>query len=142
MSAATTTASDPHPSTDRRGLADLLAPGPQLRAEGAALAAGAIGLYASTGASWWLFGLLLLAPDLGMLGYVAGRRLGAATYNLAHTLVLPLALGASGLAAGSSIVTSVSLVWLTHCGLDRAFGYGLKYHTHFEDTHLQRVGER
>ena len=34
---------------------------------------------------------------------------------------------------------AVGLVWLAHIGIDRALGYGLKYPTHFEDTHLQRV---
>ena len=31
------------------------------------------------------------------------------------------------------------LIWLAHIGADRALGYGLKYPTHFKDTHLQRV---
>jgi hypothetical protein len=31
------------------------------------------------------------------------------------------------------------LIWLAHIGGDRALGYGLKYPTGFEDTHLQRV---
>ena len=30
------------------------------------------------------------------------------------------------------------LIWLTHIGVDRALGYGLKP-TGFKDTHLQRV---
>ena len=34
---------------------------------------------------------------------------------------------------------AVGLVWVTHIGVDRAVGYGLKYPTRFEDTHLQRV---
>jgi hypothetical protein len=32
-----------------------------------------------------------------------------------------------------------SLIWLTHIGMDRAVGNGLKYPTGFKDTHLQRV---
>jgi hypothetical protein len=34
-----------------------------------------------------------------------------------------------------------ALIWLAHIGLDRTLGYGLKYPTFFEDTHLQRVTE-
>jgi hypothetical protein len=41
--------------------------------------------------------------------------------------------------ADSSLATKLALIWLTHIGLDRALGYGLKYPTHFKDTHLQRV---
>jgi hypothetical protein len=30
-------------------------------------------------------------------------------------------------------------VLVAHVGMDRAVGYGLKYPTHFKDTHLQRI---
>ena len=33
----------------------------------------------------------------------------------------------------------VALIWLAHIGADRLFGYGLKYPTAFNDTHLSRV---
>ncbi len=33
-----------------------------------------------------LFVVLILAPDLSMLGYLAGSRVGAAVYNVVHTL--------------------------------------------------------
>ena len=33
----------------------------------------------------------------------------------------------------------LGLIWLTHIGVDRAIGYGLKYPTGFKDTHLKRV---
>jgi hypothetical protein len=32
-----------------------------------------------------------------------------------------------------------ALIWLAHIGFDRMLGYGLKYPTFFEDTHLQHV---
>jgi hypothetical protein len=37
------------------------------------------------------------------------------------------------------VAVLVSLVWAAHIGADRAVGYGLKYPTGFEDTHLGRV---
>ena len=43
-----------------------------LRLEGLAIAAGAVVLYADGDHSWWLFALLILAPDLSFLGYLAG----------------------------------------------------------------------
>src|SRR6267378_8432946 len=36
-------------------------------------------------------------------------------------------------------VTPYTLIWLAHIGFDRALGFGLKYPTHFKDTHLQHV---
>jgi len=33
----------------------------------------------------------------------------------------------------------LALIWLTHIGVDRAVGYGLKYPSGFKETHLQRV---
>ena len=41
--------------------------------------------------------------------------------------------------ADGDAAVAVALIWLTHIGVDRAIGYGLKYPTGFKDTHLQRV---
>lgn len=57
------------------------------RLEGFLLLGAAIWMFAETGESWWLFGLLLLAPDVSMLGYLRGAELGAVTYNLGHILL-------------------------------------------------------
>jgi len=54
-----------------------------VRLEWVAAAAAAIIFYAMSGVSWWLFALLILAPDLSMLGYLAGPRAGAIAYNAA-----------------------------------------------------------
>jgi hypothetical protein len=116
-----------------------VSPAVTLRVEGAVLLAAAVAAYGLIGVSWWWFAGLLLVPDLGMLGYLAGPRIGAFTYNLTHTLSLPLAVGAVGLVSGSTLLIAAALIWLAHIGMDRALGYGLKYPTHFRDTHLQRV---
>ena len=107
--------------------------------EGAAVAAGATVLYFDGGHPWWLYLALALAPDLSMVGFVAGARAGAATYDAAHTYALPVALAVIGVLAGADTAVAVALVWLVHIGVDRAVGYGLKYPTGFKDTHLQRV---
>lgn len=57
-----------------------------VRLEWVAAAAAAIIFYAMSGVSWWLFALLILAPDLSMLGYLAGPRAGAIAYNALHIL--------------------------------------------------------
>ncbi len=74
-----------------------------------------------------------------MLGYLAGARIGAAGYNLAHNYVPPLLLAAYGLGAGQPFALQLAAIWLAHIGMDRLLGYGLKYPTVFQDTHLQRV---
>ena len=111
-----------------------------LRLEGLAIFAAALTAYVHLGAPWPLLVVLFLAPDLAMAIYLAGPRLGAAAYNLAHTTVAPLALGAAGLALGAPLAQDLALIWLAHIGFDRALGYGLKYSTGFGDSHLGRLG--
>jgi hypothetical protein len=110
-----------------------------LRAEGLALLAGAIALYFHLDYGWVLLVVLALAPDLSMLGYLAGPRVGATAYDLAHTEVWPVALAIAGVLGGVDGLVQVALIWLAHIGADRLLGYGLKYPTSFKDTHLQRV---
>lgn len=107
-----------------------------LRLEGLCVLVVALALYASFGHSWWLFGGALLAPDLFMVGYLSGPRLGAFIYNAGHTYVVPLGLGALGSALAWPLVTALALIWIAHIGMDRALGYGLKRPTGFQDTHL------
>ena len=111
-----------------------------LRFEGAAVAAASLVFYRHEHASWVLFAILFLAPDLAMLGYLAGSRVGAASYNLAHNYVLPLLLMAAVLAARPTAV-AYALIWLAHIGVDRMLGYGLKYPSAFGETHLGRLGK-
>ena len=111
-----------------------------LRIDGLAVLAAAVSAYAWLGGPWSLFALLLLAPDLAMLGYRLGPTVGAATYNAVHTTLAPAALGAAGLALGAPMMQALALIWIAHIGLDRALGFGLKYATGFGDTHLGRFG--
>ena len=110
-----------------------------LRIEGAVVLAISLLLYGAAGGSWALFAALFLAPDLSMLGYLAGPRTGAIAYNAFHTYPPPGVLAALGVLAGSAPVLSVALVWFAHIGFDRMVGYGLKYPTGFFDTHLHRL---
>lgn len=111
-----------------------------VRLEWAAAAAVAIVLYEMTGISWWLFALLILAPDLSMLGYLAGPRIGAMAYNALHVLFAPLVLALAGVLLAAPTTTAVALIWIAHIAIDRALGYGLKLSTGFQDTHLGRIG--
>ena len=56
-----------------------------LRLEGLTALAFSVLLYARHDGNWILFAVLLLAPDLSALGYLAGKRVGATSYNFAHT---------------------------------------------------------
>jgi hypothetical protein len=53
--------------------------------------------------------------------------------------VAPVALGAVGVIADADLASQIALIWLTHIGIDRALGYGLKYPSGFKDTHVQRL---
>ena len=120
-------------------VARLLRPATLLRVEGVALLALSVLLYWVNGESWLLFGALLLAPDLPILGYLAGSKVGAAIYNAFHTYAMPAVVGALGMIFASPLAIAVALIWLAHIGVDRTVGYGLKYPSSFKDTHLQRV---
>jgi hypothetical protein len=113
-----------------------------LRLEGLAIAAVTAVLYAQAGASWWLFAALWLAPDLSMLGYLAGSCWGARTYNAVHSYVVPGALALSALLVHAPALLPFALIWGNHIGVDRLMGYGLKYSDGFGWTHLGRLGKR
>jgi hypothetical protein len=110
-----------------------------LRLEGAVVAIAALALYAHADYSWLLLAILVLAPDLSAIGFLAGPKVGTLTYNAAHTTITPIALGTIGVILPSETATAVALIWLLHIGVDRAVGYGLKYPNAFKDTHLNRV---
>ncbi len=96
--------------------------------------------YAAVSADWPRFALLFLVPDISMLGYLAGKSIGAASYNLGHSYLSPGALALAGFAAHVPVVYPVALIWVAHIGFDRALGYGLKYPAGFGVTHLGAVG--
>lgn len=111
-----------------------------LRAEGVALfVAGVVAYLQLGGEPWWLL-LLLLIPDISMLGYLGGPRLGAVTYNLVHNLVIGLASLAIGWFAAIAPLALAGAILVAHVGMDRSLGYGLKLPTDFKDTHLGRIG--
>jgi hypothetical protein len=107
-----------------------------LRLEGAALTGLGLALFAWTGQSWWLFAALIFAPDLSALGYLAGPRIGAAFYNLAHVFTLPAVVIGAGWWLEAPLVVALGTIWWSHIAIDRAVGYGLKPLTGFKPTHL------
>jgi len=110
-----------------------------LRVEGVSVLGLSAFFYHESHASWILFALLFLVPDLFMLGYLVNTRVGAAAYNLVHTLFVPGGLIIAAILASRSQLLPFLLIWTAHIGFDRMLGYGLKYPTRFKDTHLQHV---
>ncbi|MRG86108.1 DUF4260 domain-containing protein [Salinibacillus xinjiangensis] len=96
-------------------------------------------VYAMLDYSWLMFFLLLLTPDLSMLGYFINQMQGAVIYNIFHSYFIPFLVILIGIWISYSILLAVGLIWTAHIGMDRMIGYGLKYPTDFKDTHLQRV---
>jgi hypothetical protein len=111
-----------------------------LRLEGLAAFGAGLALFGATGSNWLLLVSLLLLPDLSAAGYLAGPRVGAFTYNLAHTWAPGLiALGLSVWLDAAPLQIAAAVL-IAHVGMDRAAGYGLKLPGSFQETHLGRIG--
>ena len=114
-----------------------------LRLEGLTVAALSAVLYAHTGASWWLFAALWLAPDLSMLGYATGRPCwGARIYNAWHNYAVPGLLVLFAMVLHARGLLPFALIWINHIGVDRVLGFGLKYGKGFGFTHLGQTGRK
>jgi hypothetical protein len=110
-----------------------------LHAEGAAALVAGLAIYLQAGGNPWFFVPFLLVPDVAMIGYAAGPRIGAITYNAIHNWAVGLAVLGAAAVSGSPALWIVGAILVAHVGMDRTLGYGLKYPTGFRSTHLQRV---
>ena len=116
-----------------------------LRLEDLAMFVGFSALFFLAPYDWWWYLILILSPDLGMLGYLANARVGAFTYNLLHNRIVGVALlmtaapmiyNAEYTSDWMYPVFAAGTIIMAHASLDRLFGYGLKYGDHFKHTHL------
>jgi hypothetical protein len=87
-----------------------------------------------------MFALLFLTPDLSFLGYLAGPKVGAISYNLAHSYIGAVACLVASLVLPAPTLLSAGIIWCAHIGFDRTLGYGLKYSKGFGFTHLGPIG--
>ena len=92
------------------------------------------------GYSWWVFFLVLLLPDLSMLGYLGDARTGAILYNLFHHYATGIVCSFGGFILDNQILLMSGLILIAHTAMDRVFGYGLKYQKGFKYTHLGELG--
>lgn len=86
--------------------------------------------------SWKVLIIFLLVPDFSMLGYLFGNQIGAFTYNVIHSVPLPIALYIVGESMKSELLIMIALILFIHIFMDRTIGYGLKYFDSFKHTHL------
>jgi Domain of unknown function (DUF4260) len=112
------------------------APRRWLGIEGLVLLAGALIAFGTLGQPWWLVPAGILVPDIAMTGYMAGTRVGAHLYNLAHATLVPAVMLGVGYWQADRLLMALALIWLAHIGLDRLLGAGLKYNDRFTHTHL------
>lgn len=90
---------------------------------------------------WWCYVLLLLGPDISMVGYTAGDKVGAVMYNLFHHKGIAIVLFFIGLLIPDQAVQVAGIILFGHSSMDRMFGYGLKFNDGFGHTHLGRIGK-
>jgi Domain of unknown function (DUF4260) len=94
-----------------------------------------LGMY-NLGLPVWLWMILFFSPDIGMLGYLLNKQIGAVTYNLFHHKGIALAIAMGGYLWGNEIMTALGILLFAHASFDRIWGYGLKYFAGFKSTHL------
>ena len=93
-------------------------------------------------ATWWCYFILLFGPDISMLGYLAGNKVGAMTYNLFHHKGIAVAVFAIGFTTNNNILLIAGVILFGHSSMDRMFGYGLKLNDGFNYTHLGMIGKK
>ncbi|MBL7937781.1 MAG: DUF4260 domain-containing protein [Flavobacteriales bacterium] len=106
--------------------------------------------------AWWVYVLLVLGPDIGMLGYLVDQRVGAITYNVLHhkgiavllllfavpSMAEVLLLWASDMGEVRATPPLIAgIILFGHASMDRMFGYGLKFGDNFHHTHLGWIGK-
>ena len=91
--------------------------------------------------AWWWFAIFFFAPDLSMIAYAAGPRVGAFGYNLVHHKAVAIGCYLAGVLLASGPLQFAGLIMLAHSSMDRVLGYGLKYPDAFQHTHLGWIGQ-
>lgn len=93
------------------------------------------------GFAWWWLIVLFVVFDISAVGYVVNNKIGALTYNIGHSLIGPIVLATIYIVVQNQSILFITLLWLFHIFVDRALGYGLKYQTGFQHTHLGAIGK-
>jgi hypothetical protein len=90
--------------------------------------------------AWWWFLVLFFTPDLGMIGYLFGNKIGAFTYNLFHHRGIAILIWCIGFYLEDELFQLIGVILFSHTAFDRILGYGLKTQKGFKFTHLGEIG--
>jgi hypothetical protein len=93
-------------------------------------------------ANWWVYLLILIAPDISFIGYAAGNKIGAFCYNLFHHKGVAIAIFLTGFILRDQWLQVIGIVVFGHSSMDRMLGYGLKLNEGFKYTHLGMIGKK
>lgn len=110
-----------------------------LRIEEIIITAAAVYFLTLFNVAWWWYALMLIGPDVGMIGYLINSKLGAATYNIFHHRGIAIIIFIVGFTTFNLSLQLIGIVIFGHSSLDRVFGYGLKYSDRFKHTHLDTI---
>jgi hypothetical protein len=99
-------------------------------------------LFSKLDYAWWWYPVLILTPDLSMVGYLVNTRVGAFTYNFVHHKALGISVYMLGVILANQPLQLTGLILFGHSSMDRALGYGLKYPDSFQHTHLGMIGRQ
>jgi hypothetical protein len=91
--------------------------------------------------NWWWFIVLILTPDISMLGYIINTRIGALLYNIFHHKGIAILTYFIGFYTQNEILQLIGIILFSHASFDRIFGYGLKFSDSFKNTHLGKIGK-
>ncbi len=112
-----------------------------LRIEEAAMFGLGIWAFSRLPFAWWWFLVLLLLPDVSMIGYVFGNKTGAFLYNLFHHKAIAIGVFFWGMYLNNDIIQLAGIILFAHASMDRMLGYGLKTNEGFGFTHLGKIGK-
>lgn len=96
-------------------------------------------LFSQLSFAWWWYLVLILTPDIGMIGYAFSNKAGAIAYNLFHHKAVALAVYVFGLSQQNETIQLAGLILFGHSSMDRMMGYGLKTYEGFKFTHLGKL---
>lgn len=113
-----------------------------IKSEEAAMLLLSIFLWAQLHYAWYWWLVWILAPDLSMLAYLGGNRIGAIGYNFVHHKGVAIVVYLLGWYWSDRLLEGAGMILFGHSCMDRGMGYGLKYFSGFQDTHLGKIGKQ
>jgi hypothetical protein len=88
------------------------------------------------------FWILLFVPDVSMIGYILGNKVGACIYNIFHHRGIAALLALVGWYIANDWIIASGIILFAHSTFDRMLGYGLKHFEGFKFTHLGIIGKK